>query len=46
MGHEDLYHTETVKPKGLLAFFHLDTVLVFLIFMLTLFSLLVLYSAI
>lgn len=45
MGHEDLYHTETVKPKGLLAFFHLDTVLVFLIFMLTLFSLLVLYSA-
>ncbi len=45
MKYEELYHTEEVKPKGLLSFFHLDTVLTFLIFLLTLFSILVLYSA-
>ncbi|GGZ90025.1 rod shape-determining protein RodA [Ignatzschineria ureiclastica] len=45
MKYEELYHTEEVKPKGLLTFFHLDTVLTFLISMLTLFSILVLYSA-
>lgn len=45
MRYEELYHTEVVKPKGLLAFFHLDTVLMFLITTLTMFSLLVLYSA-
>lgn len=45
MRYEELYHTEEVKPKGFLAFFHLDTVLFFLISVLTVFSLLVLYSA-
>ncbi|MDM1545450.1 rod shape-determining protein RodA [Ignatzschineria indica] len=45
MRHEELYHTIEVKPKGLLAFFHLDTVLTFLISMLTLFSIAVLWSA-
>lgn len=45
MRHEELYHTIEVKPKGLLAFFHLDTVLTFLISMLALFSIAVLWSA-
>ena len=45
MRHEELYHTIEVKPKGLLAFFHLDTVLTFLISMLALFSIVVLWSA-
>ena len=45
MRYEELYHTEEVKPKGLLSFLHLDTVLMFLIITLTAFSMLVLYSA-
>ncbi len=45
MNYEDIYHTEEVKPTGILAFFHLDTVLTFLIALLSLFSLTVLYSA-
>lgn len=45
MNYEELYHTEVVKPRGFLAFFHLDTVLMFLISMLTIFSMLVLWSA-
>ncbi len=45
MNYNDLYHEEEVKPRGLLALLHLDTVLTLLLAALCLFSLIILYSA-